>query len=173
MAIINDLLEARAGLSVSGNTLVLPDSSLTNTNWSSAAANRLESAKAVHTQVESVELFEQATPVIAVERLLFIANGAGTFDKLEAAVVTIATGGDRTVNIDLQKSTGGGAFATVLTGTLEFDSADVNLTPTTATFTTTAYSSSDIFKLVITVAGAAGNQALGLIVSTTKSENPN
>ena len=123
--------------------------------------------------MESVELAEQASAVVAIEKLLFIANGAGTLDKLEATVITAATGADRTVNIDLLKSTAGGSFASVLTATLEFDNVDVALTPTEATLSTTAYISGDIFKLTVAVVGAAGNQAIGLVASLTKSENPN
>lgn len=172
MAVFTDHIEAQAGLTVSGSNLVLPSGVLTTANWSSSSAARLESAKAVHSQVESFEIVEQNTTVIAIEKLLFIANGAGTLNKLEATVITAATGADRTVNIDLLKSTAGGSFATVLSATLEFDNVDVALTPTTATLNTTAYLASDIFKIVVTIAGAAGNQALGCVVSVTKSENP-
>ena len=165
-------VEAKSGLTVGGTTLVLPVGQLTDSNWSSSSSARLASSKAVHTQIESIELAVQDVAVAASETLLFIANGAGTFNKLEAVVITAATGADRTVNIDLQKSTAGGSFSTVLTATLEFDNVDVALTPTTATFTTDTYLASDIFKIIVTVAGAAGNQAIGCVVSVTKSENP-
>lgn len=97
---------------------------------------------------------------------MHIASAAGSLMSLEAAITgVIATGADRTVTIDLQKSTGAGAFATVLSAVLTLNNASVLRTLQAATITTLPFVDGDILRLVIAVAGAAGNQAQGLIVT--------
>lgn len=113
-----------------------------------------------------------ASAVVAATAYLHIARGDGTIASLEAAVDTVATGADRTVTIDLKKSTAGGAFASVLTGTLVHNDASTSRTATAATVNTTSYVDGDIFQLTVAVAGAAGNQALGLVVTLNLQESP-
>ncbi len=73
----------------------------------------------------------------------------------------------------MKKSTGAGAFATVLASTLVFTNASVLRTAVAATLgATLTYVVGDIFQLYVTVAGAAGNQALGLAVDLFLAENP-
>lgn len=137
-----------------------------------AAAAGIEASKVQQQHSFSVELFGPAVTITALTKLLATIRGAtGTIVAVQAAIVTKATGNDRTVNVDLQKSTGGGAFATVLTSTLEFDDGSDNLTVEDATINTAGLVAGDILRLVITVAGAAGNQALGLIVTVTVRED--
>lgn len=135
-------------------------------------AEGLEAHKIVRHQSVDVELFGPATTVAALTKLIHIVKGqAGTLVQLTAAVVTAATGADRTVNVDLKKSTGGGAFATVLTATILFNNTSVALTPESVSgFTSDELAADDILELVVTVAGAAGNQAIGLIVTLTFEE---
>lgn len=113
----------------------------------------------------------QTGAVVAATQYLRILQATGTLLSLEAAITeTIATGGDRTVTIDLQKSTGAGAFATVLTGTVQFTSASVLRTISTGTISSAGLVDGDILKLTVAVAGAAGAQAAGLVVNVTLSE---
>lgn len=105
---------------------------------------------------------------------LLIARGSsGALITLEAAVTeAVATDLSRTVTIDLQKSSGGGSFSTVLTGTFQFTSSSVLRTVYAATISTPAYLDGDLFRLVITVAGSAGSQAQGLLITLFVAENP-
>lgn len=105
-------------------------------------------------------------------KTLHIVRGAtGTIKAFQAAITgTIATGGDRTVTIDLKKSTGGGAFASVLSATIVFNSSSTLLTVTAATISSAGLVAGDILEVTVAVAGVAGNQALGLAVTLTIDE---
>jgi hypothetical protein len=101
-----------------------------------------------------------------------IRGAQATLLTLAAAITeVVATGADRTVTIDLQKSTGGGAFATVLTGTLVFDDSSILRTVDEASVATPGLVAGDILKLTVAVAGAAGAQAQGLACSVTWNED--
>jgi len=113
----------------------------------------------------------QTGTVVADTRYLRIAQAAGTVLAVEAAITeTIATGADRQVVVDLQKSTGGAAFATVLTAPITFTNASALRTVVTAAISTPGLLDNDILRLVITVAGVAGAQALGLIANVVIAE---
>lgn len=167
----DDFIEFRGGCAIL-DTLSVPPGSIVNTSFSQSPGNRLAASKVVHQQHVNCELAEQDTAVAAIERLAFIANAAGELADLKAAVITAADDATREVDIDLLKSTAGGAFATVLTAPLQFTDADTDLVVKTASLATAAYVAGDVFKLVVTVAGGAGNQAKGLLATIAKNENP-
>lgn len=113
------------------------------------------------------ELFASATTITALTKEVYVVKGAnGTLLGFTAAIIgTIATGADRTVTVDLHKSTGAAAFATVLSATIGFTNASVLRTAASGTFSSTSLVAGDLLRVVVTVAGAAGNQALGLVCS--------
>jgi hypothetical protein len=147
-----------------------PDNSIVDRMCSSAMA--LKASKLIRHQSVDVEAFGPSTTVVALTRDIHIVRGAaGTLVGLQAAICgAIATGADRTVTVDLQKSTGAGAFATVLSSTIGFTNASVLRTALSAVFSSTSLVAGDILRLVITVAGAAGAQATGLLVTLTMEE---
>jgi len=113
------------------------------------------------------------TAVVAATADLHILQADGETLSLEAAITgAIATGGDRTVTIDLLRSTGAGAFATVLSAPIVLDNTSVLRTPESATIATPTLVDGDILRLTVAVAGAAGNQAEGLVVTLTINEDP-
>ena len=113
----------------------------------------------------------QTGTVVADTRYLRIAQAAGTVLAVEAAITeTIATGADRTVTLDVQKSTGGGAFASILTTPLVFNNASALRTVSVAPIATPGLLDNDILRLTIAVAGVAGAQALGLVVNVVIAE---
>lgn len=115
---------------------------------------------------------QTSTVAAATEYLRIIRGATGTIVDIEACITeTIATGADRTVTIDLLKSTGAGAFATVLSSTIVFNNASVLRTITTGTISSASLVDGDILQLTVAVAGAAGNQAEGLIVTVTLRED--
>jgi hypothetical protein len=104
---------------------------------------------------------------------LHIARGDGEVVSIEAAITgAIATGADRTVTLDLLKSTAGGAFATVLTAPIVLDDDNVLRTLEAGTVTTTDYLDGDILRLTVVCAGAASAQGQGLVVTTIVREEP-
>lgn len=114
------------------------------------------------------------TAIVAATQDLKIVRGAtGTLLSIEAAITgAIATGADRTVTVDLHKSTAAGAFASVLSATIGFTNASTLRTAVAGTISSTSLVDGDILRVVVTVAGAAGNQAQGLVVSVHMRELP-
>ena len=111
--------------------------------------------------------------VAATEDLHIVQGAAGSVVSFEAAITgAIATGGDRTVTVDLQKSTGGGAFATVLSAAISFSNADTLRTAKAVAIASASLVAGDIVRGVVAVAGAAGSQAQGLIVTAFTTEGP-
>lgn len=147
------------------HTFDLPAGQLADIDIAAAAAiqaSKIISAKPWHSQ-----LFAAATTVTALTVEGPIILGAtGGLIKMSASINgAIATGGDRTVTVDLHKSTGAGAFATVLSSTIVFTNATVLRTATAAVISSASLVAGDILRVIVTVAGAAGAQATGLNVS--------
>ena len=166
--LINNDLHVNGTLSA--KLFTAPSGSITNTHVSASAD--IDATKLEHQfPLDYKQL--PGTAVVADTQDLHIVHGAtGSIVSFRAAITgTIATGADRTVNVDLQKSTGGGAFATILSATLLFNNADVLRTAESATILTPGLVVGDILRVVVTVAGAAGNQALGLIATATIRED--
>lgn len=114
----------------------------------------------------------QTGTVVAATQYLTIQKYTGAVLAIEAMITeTIATGADRTVTIDLAKSTGGAAFASILTSTIVFNNVSVLRTITEGVINTSGLVDGDVLRLTVAVAGAAGNQALGLVVTVQAREN--
>lgn len=133
----------------------------------------IDADKLQHRETINVELFPAATTITAGGKLLHICRVTGTVVALQAVTITPATGADRTVIIDLQKSTAGGAFATVLTTVITLNNASVARVAQSAVVNATliTLAAGDLLQLVWTVAGSAGAQAIGLLVTATIDEN--
>jgi len=112
------------------------------------------------------------TAVIAETTHLHITRATGTVVSIEAMTPTPATGADRTVSIDLQKSTAGGAFASILSAPITLNNSTTARAVVTVTIANTALVDGYFLELVVTVAGAVGNQAQGLLVTVTLRESP-
>lgn len=112
---------------------------------------------------------DTATTVTAVTKGLTIIKSAqgATLMGFEANVWTIATDVSRTVTVDLQKSTAGGAFATVLSSTIGFTNTSSNRVKQSAVISNTSCVQGDIYQVVVTVAGGSGSQAIGLLCALT------
>lgn len=129
------------------------------------ASADIAASKLIHNQTIDVELYGPTTTVAALTKLLHIAKASGTLQSFQGIVVTPATGADRTVSIDLKKSTGGGAMTTVLSASIQFTNGSSAFGYEAGTISSATYEQGDVFEAVVTVAGAAGNQALGLLIS--------
>lgn len=101
-----------------------------------------------------------------------VIGATGVVRKFSAMITeTVATGADRTVTIDLQKSSGGGAFATILSGTIGFTNGSTALIASNATISSGALAAGDVLKTTVVVAGSAGAQALGLLIDLRVGED--
>lgn len=132
----------------------------------------IEASKFVRHQSIDTELFVAGATVTALTKDIHIVRGAiGTMVGFQAAICgAIATGTDRTVTVDLQKSTGGAAFATVLSSTIGFTNASTLRTAVAAVFSATSLVAGDILRIVITVAGSDAAQATGLVATLIYEE---
>lgn len=140
--------------------------------WSDAdiATNaNISATKLQHRQVFTQELFGPAVTITALTKLAAILPNVGgrQIVGVSAAIVTKATGADRTVSVDLKRSTAGGAFATVLSATIDFDDDSTNLTAYDGVLSSSVIEEDDLLEWVVTVAGSADAQALGLVVGVT------
>lgn len=112
------------------------------------------------------------TAVTSETRYIHVAKYAGLVTSVEAAI-DAAISGDNTLVIDVKKSTGGAAFATILSSTLTINSSTAAKTATAATIDATKddYVAGDIFEVIVTAAGT-GTQAQGLNVTVFFEEEP-
>ena len=143
---------------------------LTNKDIGAGAA--IAANKSIHQKTVSVELAEAASAVVAIDKLIASAVASGTLQAIEGTIVVQATGADRTVTVDLHRSTGGGSFATVLSTTVDITDSTTLLVPTAGVISTATVADGDIYKLVCTVAGGASAQAKGLVVTLVFDESP-
>lgn len=140
-------------------------------NGMCAADMALAASKHIRHQSVDVELYGPATSIAALTKWIHIVRGAtGTLVGFEAAIAVLASDVSRTVTVDLHKSTGGGAFATVLTSTIGFTTSSTVRVPVAAVINTATLVDGDILAIVVTVAGGSGTQATGLMATLTMEE---
>jgi len=130
------------------------------------AANKL-----VHQYTVTKELTADATTAMtAMTKWLHIVKGpTGTLQSFQAAIATLPTG-NRTCTIDLQKSTAAGAFASILSSTILFNTTSSVRTISSAVISNTSVVAGDILAVVVTLGGDTGTHALGVSCALTLQE---
>ena len=148
-----------------------PGGGIRNTDVAPAAG--IAATKVEHQFPIGRQLFAEGVAITALaSKLLHISNKAGTIVAFEGVITTQATGADRTVSVDLQKSTSGGAFASITTTAIEIDNTTVIRTTVPASLSSVTLAEGDILRAVVTVAGSASAQAAGLLITLTLRESP-
>jgi len=153
-------------------TMNLPDSAVTNASVVAAAG--ISASKLEHplhlSYSQSLE-----TNATAGTYVVHAARASGTLKAFEVGLLvapdTAAGSSGRTVTIDLQKSTAGGAFASVLAAAITLNSTTTVRTLTAATITGTTFIDGDILAVVVTVAGDTGTHPLGIYAELVGSES--
>lgn len=165
----DDVDRVMSGSWVFSGTVSLPANSVDENTMKTAAL--LPAAKLV-TRFAKDHRQVTGTAVTAKTEHVHIAKYVGIVKSVEASIDAAITG-DNTVVIDVKKSTGGAAFATILSSTLTINSSTAVRTATAATIDATKddYVAGDIFEVIVTVAGT-GTQAQGLNVTIFFEENP-
>ena len=112
--------------------------------------------------------------VAAQAEIVHVAARAGVVASIEAAVDAAPTGGDKAVTIDIKKSTGGAAWASILTAAIVINAATSSRVAVAGVIDAAkaAYAAGDLFEVVATVSGATGDQAQGLAVTVFFEERP-
>lgn len=155
---------------LSSTTFTPPAGSISDEAIESNA--QIDASKITRHQSIDVELYPEGTTVVALaSKLIHIVQGTtGTLVAFQGIVTTVATGADRTIDVDLQKSTSAGSFATVLTTKIHFTNGSVIRTPVSAVINTASLVAGDVLRVVVTVAGSASAQAAGLFATLTFEE---
>lgn len=155
-----------------GGPVNLPDSCVNNAKVSAGAD--IASSKLIHRFSLSLELFAPGTNISAIAaKLLHVARKGGNLVGINAAITTQPSG-DRTASVDLQKSTGGGAFATMLSSPVAISSATTIRTAVAGVVSGAgAFIAGDILQLVVSIGGSTGTQPAGLIVTVDIDQHPN
>ncbi len=170
----NNLTTMNADLHINGalssKTFNAPDVSIANAAISATAAiaaTKVESSFGV-----TAELAESSTNVAAVTKLVHIVRGVtGEIVGFEVAIMAAMTT-DRTLTVDLQKSTAGGAFATVLSSAISLTDATVVRTATAGTINSADLVDGDILEMIVALGGSSGTFAQGLVGTVILREDP-
>jgi hypothetical protein len=136
----------------------IPAGTITNSDLSASAA--VAASKVVH-QISAVSQFATGTTVAAKTEVVHVARAAGTIGALKVFATVAPTGGTLAYTVDLQKSTGGGAFASVLSAAYTVDATKTDRTAYSGTLSTTTYAAGDALAIVWAVSGATGTQGIG------------
>lgn len=156
----------------SATSITLPAGTVDNNSIDADAA--IEASKLEHRN----NIFYQqpiGTAVVAAIVPIYVCraeNGAAVIDLFTTIVGAIATGGDRTITIDIKKSTAGGAPATILSSTKVLNNASVLYTHNDFTINDDDLVEGDILIAYITVAGVASAQGQGLVIGGRIDEQP-
>lgn len=159
-----------AGKVIFAGEVVFPDAVIGDEQIK-ADAQIAASKQIRHQSIDSV-LAEVGVDIAALSRLVHLCRRAGEVLDLQV-ICTAAPTGDRTVSIDLHKSTGGGAFATILTAPIELDSSTTVRTAVAGVLAGSgapALLAGDILLLVVTLGGSSGDYAEGVVASLHVTE---
>jgi len=155
-------------------SVVLPDDCVNEDNLTAAALLPADNLVARFPAVGCKQA--PGSDVVAQTEIIHIAKYAGIVASVEAVADTVPDGAsvDKKVTIDVQKSTGGAAWASILTATFDIDDGETDKVAVAGTLDAAKddYSAGDIFKVVVTVSGSTGNQAQGLCVTVFFEEQP-
>jgi hypothetical protein len=156
------------GGNLSANGMTIPAGAVAD---SQVAANaKIASSKTIAQKTISPQLNGPTTTVTTQTQWISSLKGAtGTLIDINA-FIAVAAAGAATVTIDLQKSTGGGAFATVLSSTISINNATVVRTAVPGTITSPNVVAGDIFQLVVTATAGGGTLPQGLMVTLRYDE---
>ncbi len=146
---------------------VFPDGGVTNAKVADSAG--IDQSKLQH-QHRPFYTQPNTTATSVTIPIWRVYGATATLIELAVGSEAIAVGA-ATVTVDLQKSTGGGAFATVLTGILTLDTANTARVAEIAAITTAGAVAGDLFQLVITATAGGGTLPTGLFVFLTLKED--
>ena len=152
-------------LEVSGTTrlmgaVTMPSGTIVNATVSGSAA--IGSEKLEH---RFSPCFGQANAAATAEtKIIHLARGAGVVLAFSVGAIAAATG-DSTVTVDLQKRTGGGAWASLLNATVSFAAADTVGPKAGSLVADPSYAADDQLRIVQTVSAGTGTLPTGMYAS--------
>lgn len=151
-----------------GASFSFPNGSVNDASIANGAG--IQAQKLIHT--EHCKLTQEGgTDVVDADKMDYVARYTGLVNSVKLAVEVAPAGGDLTVTVDVLKSTGGGAFASILTAPEVVDSSNTDLVFVNVAISDTSIVAGDILKTTATVGGSTGTQAQGLVVDTVIFES--
>lgn len=133
----------------------LPSGAVGN-NEIEASANIDASKLVCHRAVTNVFAAPTVEPAASTYVIVHIAQAAGTLIAFQGVNSGTLAGSTSTgFGLNLFKSTGGGAFSTVLSSTLRFDSTNTVRVATSGTISSSTFSAGDIFAMTCTLSGTS------------------
>ncbi len=115
---------------------------------------------------------KNGTNVVAETKAVHLTRAAGTIQSIEAFPVVGPAGGDLKYTIDVQKSTGAGAFSTILTTPIDVVNGSVNRVQINAALASANFVDGDAFQVVVALSGSTGTQGQGVVLVINADENP-
>lgn len=113
----------------------------------------------------------QPGTVVAAAENVYCAYAPATVVSFKCEIDTIATGADREITVDVKKSTGGGAFASICTPKVLDDGSTARTVYDITLTGTPTLVEDDVLQVVVTVTGSAGAQGIGLMVYGSVAED--
>ena len=156
---------------LSSKTQSYPAGSVTNASIVASAG--IAASKVIHQFQVGGELVAAGTVVDDMTKLLHAVYGAtGTIVRAEAFITTVASSSGSTIAVDLHKSTGGGAFATILSSPLTITSTATVRVPQALTISNSALVDGDLLQAVVTTPNSSAALPQGLFLSVMVYEDP-
>lgn len=126
-------------------------------------ANRRKSAYVQHRCPQSSRQLE-GTAVVARTEPIYVATGAGTIESFRCHVPVAPVGGTTGFTVDLEKSTGGGAYASILSAVITVnDSNTADRETEVGALSANSFVAGDAFRVVWALVGSGGTQAQGAL----------
>ncbi|SRR6266516_181430 len=120
---------------------------------------------------QHVKTYQQSGTAVSATAALHECRGtAGIIKSLRAGSI-VACIGAATITIDLQKSSGGGAFATVLSAVITLNSASPPRVSVAGAISSSALAQGDVLQIVITATAGGGTLGTGLWVDLRVDED--
>ena len=108
----------------------------------------------------------------AADAILYRAYKSATVLEAKITPDAVPAGGTKTLTVDIQNSTGGGAWATNLTGTTSLGTSDTARTPKAISLSgTPTMVAGDVLRAHLTIGGSGGTGVQGFIVDVVIAEN--
>lgn len=132
-------------------------------DWFDTTSGKMKAVYVVH-EFPITYIQNNGADVASATSLLFYADKPGQILVGNVWITTAPTGGDKAFTVDIQKSTGGAAFATILNSTVTVDNTDTNRTTDVMSLAGTSFVAGDAFQVVVATSGTTGSQGQGLLV---------
>jgi hypothetical protein len=154
----------------SASPLIFPNGFLTDAMVNALAA--ISASKLEHSIGKTYSQSIDAVVAADTGTIIHIAHNTGSVEAVRVGCDTAPTGGDLAYTVDVQKSTAGGAWATILAGVVTIDSSDADRTVDIGSISgTVSLIAGDMIRVVVAVSGSTGTQGSGVCVDVLMHEN--